>query len=221
LFGQKKYLPEIMDNFRLIGVDPGSTIGVCVIDSGQIVSAFEVSHDDFWIRITNLMLISNLMVAVEDIKPYSLPLNPNVIETCKWIGEAVYRLKTSVGCRVEMVSRFQVKKWCFDTFPDICIPLINTKIEKGVLKGKYIKKDGENRSASFHFVDDRIVTACMTNLWKIEKGKQGRKTPFGLKLHSFQALAVASYQLNALKNETILPQKDTDDILKSFPENVE
>lgn len=183
--------------FRLIGVDPGSAVGVCVIDSGRIISAFEVSKDDFWSKMTSLSLSNNLIFAVEDIKPYSLPLNPNVIETCKWIGEAVYRLKNGCGGEIEMVSRFQVKKWCFDTFPDICLPLIDAKIAKGALKGKYIsKKTGENRPASFHFVDDRIVTKCMTKLWNLEAGKQGKKSPLGLKSHSFQALAVASFLLH-------------------------
>lgn len=186
-----------MEHFRIIGIDPGSTIGVCVIDSYQIQSAFEVTKDIFWSRISSLVLSNRLIVAVEDIKPYSLPLTPQVIETCKWIGEAVYRLKNDAGCNIEMVSRFQVKKWCFDAFPGVCLPLIDAKIAKGVLKGKYINKStGQNRPASYHFVDDKIVTACMTNLWKIEKGKQGRKTPFGLKSHSFQALSVASFLLH-------------------------
>jgi hypothetical protein len=151
----------------------------------------------FWSRISSLVLSNRLIIAVEDIKPYSLPLTPQVIETCKWIGEAVYRLKNGCGGEIEMVSRFRVKKWCFDYFPSVCLPLIDEKIAKGVLKGKYInKKTGENRPASFHFVDDKIVRHCMTKLWKLESGKQGRKSPFGLKSHSFQALAVASYLLH-------------------------
>jgi len=190
-----------MYNFRIIGIDPGATIGVCIIDSGRIVSAFEISSQDLWIRLTNFLLKEHLIVAVEDIKPYSLPLTPQVIDTCKWIGEAVYRLKNSVGCEVEMVSRFQVKKWCFDSFPDVCLPLINEKIDKGVLKGKYIsKKNGDKRPASFHFVDDRIVRKCMTKLWDLPTGKQGRKSAFGLKSHSFQALAVASFLLHSKEN---------------------
>lgn len=186
-----------MSNFRIIGIDPGSTVGVSIIDSWRITSAFEVSSHDFWSKLTVHSLSNNLIVAVEDIRPYSLPLTPQVIETCKWIGEAVYRLKTSLDCKLEMVSRFQVKKWCFDSFPDVCLPLIEAKIAKGVLKGKYInKKTGENRPPSFHFVDDPIVRKCMTKLWDIAPGKQGRKTAFGLKSHSFQALAVASYLLH-------------------------
>jgi hypothetical protein len=110
---------------------------------------------------------------------------------------AIERLENGSGCKIEMVSRFQVKKWCFDSFPDVCLPLIDAKIAKGVLKGKYINKStGENRPASFHFVDDRIVRQSMTKLWKLEAGKQGRKSPFGLKSHSFQALAVASFLLH-------------------------
>lgn len=116
-------------------------------------------------------------------------LTPQVIDTAKIIGVAEYRLKCEAGASVVLMPRSAVKKWCFDSFPDICMPIIQRKIEK---KGQVYAKTGEQRKPSFVYVDDKIVTECMKRLYKIPLPEIGKGYAHGLKTHSFQALAVAS-----------------------------
>lgn len=142
-----------------------------------------------WSNIQYFLLHQELTVVIEDIRPYSLRLTPQVIETCKWIGEAVFRLKSGSNAIVELIVRSEVKKWCFDTFPDVCLPLI----EKKILKKGYINREtGAPRKPSFIFVDDKIVTECMKVNYKIPMPKSGFGYQFGLKEHSWQALAIAA-----------------------------
>ena len=175
---------------RIIGIDPGSTCGIVILDGGQITSAFNIMSDIMLTKVTDFLIHPNCTVVIEDIKPYSLRLTPQVIDTCKFIGELNFRLKTWSGAIVEYVARNQVKKWCFDTFPEVCTPIIQKKIEK---KGFRNKETGEWRKPSFVWVDDKVVTECMKALYSIEKPKSGYGYQFGLKEHSWQALAIASY----------------------------
>lgn len=175
---------------RIIGIDPGETCGMVILDGGQISSVFNIMFDQLTSKLTNYLIHPNCRVVVEDIRPYSLRLTPQVIWTCKFIGELVYRLKNDAGAIVDLVPRNEVKKWCFDTFPDVCLPMIEKKIIK---KGLIRKDTGEPRKPSFVFVDDRVVTECMKNLYSIKMPKPGYGYRFGLKGHSFQALAIAAY----------------------------
>jgi hypothetical protein len=94
------------------------------------------------------------------------------------------------GANLELVTRNHVKRWCFETFPEVCTPFI----EKKILKKGYINKEsGQPRKPSFVFVDDKIVTECMKEKYLIEKPKSGFGYKFGLKEHSWQALAIAAY----------------------------
>lgn len=161
-----------------------------VLDGGQITCSFNISSSDIHGKITNFLVHPNCVVVIEDIRPYSLRLTQQVIDTCKFIGELNFSLKTWSGAIVEYVIRSQVKKWCFDKFPSVCAPII----EKKILKKGYVRKDsGEPRSPSFVFVDDKIVTECMKFMYSINKPKSGKGYQFGLKGHSWQALAIASY----------------------------
>ena len=182
-----------MNNQRIIGVDPGSDgCGMVVLDNGYIIGAFNVKNGHFYSKITNYLLHPNCVVVIEDIRPYSVRLTMQVIDTAKWIGEAVYRLKCEAGANVVLVTRSQVKKWCFDTFPQVCLPIIEGKIDK---KG-YILESGEKRKPSFVFVDDKVVTECMKDLYKIPLPKSGKGYLYGLIKHSWQALAVSSFYIN-------------------------
>jgi hypothetical protein len=139
-----------------------------------------------------------VLVAVEDIRPYSGKLTMQVIGTCKFIGEISHRANTGLKTYLELITRYDVKKWVFDAFPEICLPRLEKKIayRDGWMKSKGRKgltnKDGNLRKPSFIFVDDRIVQAAMASYWKIEKPKPGKTNPTGLKTHSWQALAVAT-----------------------------
>lgn len=179
---------------RIIGIDPGNEeSGMVVINNYSISVAFNLSNVvQLYDKISNYQLCKDLTIVIEDIKPYSLRLTPQVIDTCKFIGELVYRLKIEAGLNVIMVSRYEVKKWCFDTFPEVCLPIIEKKIRK---KGFVNKATGEARKPSFVFVDDKIVTECMKHLYKIPLPKAGKGYDYGLQSHSWQALAVATYFL--------------------------
>lgn len=175
---------------RIIGIDPGKTCGMVILDGGQITSVFNITDIMLSGKVSDFLIHPNCTVVIEDIRPYSLRLTPQVIETCKFIGELNFRLKTWSGAIVEYVTRNHVKKWCFDTFPEVCLPLIQRKIEK---KGFKNKDTGEWRKPSFVFVDDKVVTECMKVLHKIPVPKSGKGYQYGLKEHSWQALAVAAY----------------------------
>lgn len=193
-------------NGRIIGIDPGSeSSGMVVLDNYSIRVAFNLSNDvQLYDKICNYSLNCNLTIVIEDIKPYSLRLTPDVINTCKFIGELVYRLKTACGMNVVLVSRYEVKKWCFDTFPEVCTPIIDKKIEKkmfdacDVITRELIRVDSAGKSkrkSSFIHVDDKVVTECMKHLYKIPLPKTGKGYQHGLQTHSWQALAVATYFL--------------------------
>ena len=71
----------------------------------------------------------------------------------------------------------------FDTFPDVVMPLVEKKVAK-----KYVY-----RKPSFVFVDDKIVTEAMKYHFGIKLPEPGKGYQYGLKEHSWQALAAAAY----------------------------
>lgn len=184
---------------RIIGIDPGKTCGMVVLDEGKITSVFNIMSEQIYEKVANYIIYPYCTVVVEVIRPYSLRLTPQVIDTCEFIGELKFRLKTWAGANVETVARNQVKKWCFDTFPDVAVPIIQKKILK---KGYVNKETGEPRKPSFVWVDDRIVTNCMKVKYKIPDVKPGFGYQHGLKEHSFQALAIGAY-FESLRGETL------------------
>lgn len=188
---------------RIIGVDPGSrSSGMVVLDGSDIIGAFNLDNEvDLFSKISKYSLHSNLMVVIEDIKPYTLRLTPDVIDTCKFIGMLVYRLKIAAGLNVELLSRFEVKKWCFDRFPHVCMPLIEAKINKKLFEAsdivsrevKLLDNRGKPaRKGSFIYCDDKIVIECMKDYYSIPVPEKRGKFKYGLKTHSFQALALVS-----------------------------
>ena len=58
------------------------------------------------------------------------------------------------------------------------------------------------REPSFNYVDDRIVSAAMKELFNIKTPKPGKKTEHGLlrNSHAWQALSVAAWQAHIGKN---------------------
>jgi len=175
---------------RIIGIDPGETCGMVVLDGGNISSVFNITNIMLSSKVSGFLIHPNCTVVIEDIRPYSLRLTPQVIWTCKFLGELNYELRIASGANVQYVTRNHVKKWCFDNFPDVCLP----RIEKKILKKGFVNKEtGEPRKPSFVFVDDKIVTECMKDKYKIPMPKPGFGYQHGLKDHSFQALATAAY----------------------------
>lgn len=199
----------IKSTIVVFSIDPGpEKTGFVVLREGKIAKAAVVVNS----RLFTTMLEEcatgfQSFVLIEDIKPSGVALKQSTIDTCKFIGVLEYRLE-SAQIDPQMIARWEVKEWIFEKFPEIAIPRINKKI---AAKGKWeacdiktrelirITKKGHTwkpRKASFIFVDDRIVIACMKSYWNIATPKPGHSNIFGLKEHSWQALAVASVWLD-------------------------
>lgn len=182
----------------IIGVDPGSGVsGLCLIKNNKISSASIEKNGDVVPKIKELISGDQATIVIEDVYPYSTQLKPQIISTCKFIGELSYRLSVEENLTVGFVPRNSVKKWIFDTFPDICLPRIDAKISyrHGWLESKGRRglrtKSGDLRKASFQFVDDRIVIAAVKQYLGIPTPKPGKPNQYGLSGHSWQALAAA------------------------------
>ena len=187
---------------NVIAIDPGNrTSGVAVLTNLNPLIGFTVDNHSIIDKVQN-HISENSIIVIEDIRPYSLQLSMQVIDTCKFIGELQYRLRNEVSADFTLESRASVKEWIFNRFPDICKPRIADKIER--LHRQRIKtgkrglqnQDGEMRKPSFVYVDDRIVIAAMKAHWGIPTPKVGKTTKYGLNSHSWQALALGSYYLS-------------------------
>jgi hypothetical protein len=182
---------------------------VAVLDNGLITAAFDTLQGDLWDKVTSFLIHPNCTVALEDIRPYSLPLTPQVVDVCKFIGEAGYRLRMVCGKKFQLATRGDVKKWVFDTFPEVCRPKIEAKIDKKlfdaceILTRQQVRVNEAGRPArqpSFNYVDDQIVKVAMREMYAIGRKKKGERAPFGVESHSFQALALASFVNSVNKN---------------------
>jgi hypothetical protein len=134
-----------------------------------------------------------LIVAVEDMRPYNMRITDGVIQTIKFIGQMEWRLKEA-GITYDLIPRWQVKQWVFLQYRTIVEPLIDRKIELAAQRKIKEGKKPRNASASFVYVDDRMVSAAMREFWKIEKVKKVGQEAF-LKDHAWSALAVASLHI--------------------------
>jgi hypothetical protein len=129
-------------------------------------------------------------VLIEDVRPYGVRLSQDLLDTTKWIGVLEYRLE-SLNIAYTLIPRSTVKKWVFDTYPEISIP----RIEKEIICRNHKRKDGEYCKPSAKYINDRMVIAAMKEHWKIETPKPGKTNRFGISKHAWQALAIASMAL--------------------------
>lgn len=181
------------------GIDPGNEVcGVSQLLDGRIGFCFNEPSGSVYRKIVSLSDGQPFHVVIEDVYPYSMRLTPEIIATCKVIGELSYRFSVcKLAKSVNLEPRNSVKKWIFDTVPDVVLPRIEKKMAalhiRKVAKGLrgLIKQDGEMRAASFHFVDDRTVIAALKSIYNIPTPKPGKPNIYGLVDHSWQALAVA------------------------------
>jgi hypothetical protein len=186
----------------VVGIDPGSDIvGMVVLTDMRIEQAFNLEIAAFWGKIEALTRYSELTVVIEDLAPYSLRLTPQVIDTAKFIGEAVFRLKQYSNVKVVLIPRSKVKMWVWENFLDLVRPLIDSKIDKKLFPACKIDDRTEirvddrgkpARKGSFIYVDDKIVKAAMVHLYQIPKPPPGAGYIHGIKDHAWQALACAS-----------------------------
>lgn len=191
---------------RIIGIDPGKTCGMVVLDGGEITAVFNIISFNLYDKITKYLLHPDCYIVMEDIRPYSTPLTPQIIDTAKFIGEACYRLQDALGKPIILKPRSDVKKWVYDTFPEVCGPIVRKKMQKKVFDAcDYATKEpvrvygnGEiwkERKGSFVYVDDKIVTEAMKSHYKIPVPPPGSGYKYGLKDDAWQALAVATCYL--------------------------
>lgn len=173
----------------IIGIDVGNVVsGVVTLLDAQISTVKIMDNKDVFDLVSSYVAkYKNVAIVVEDIKPYAGNLSQQAIDTCKFIGQLTWRLD-EISAKYQMVTRSKVRKWVYDSFPNIALPVVQSIIEKRNQKNN----DGKNRKPSFVYVNDSIVIKCMKEMWKIETPKPGKGYEYGLKSHSWQALALAS-----------------------------
>ena len=188
---------------RIIGIDPGNVIsGMVVLDNGLISGAFNLDNKEaLFSRICSYSVHQNLTIVIEDIKPYSVKMSQQVIDTCKFIGLLVYRLTVEAGMTVKMVSRADVKEWVYKAFTATCEPYIDIKIEKkrydacDLETKQLIRVNGngtlKKRKGSFIYVDDKMVMEAMKVMYHVKEPAAGKGYEYGLKSHNWQALGLS------------------------------
>jgi hypothetical protein len=193
-------------------IDPGNLIcGMAQLNSdGSIGVCFDEETGSVYRRILSLCGDNPFKIAIEDVYPYSMRLTPEIIDTCKVIGELAYRFRKCKQCELlSLVPRNTIKKWIFDTFPEVCIPRIEKKMAllhaRKVREGKrgLMKKDGTMFLPSFQYVDDRIVKESIKTLFNIPTPKPGKPSILGITrdAHAWQALAVAAFFISNNDNK--------------------
>jgi hypothetical protein len=176
-------------NKVVIGIDTGNLVsGVVALIEGQIQLVKTMENKEVFSVISGYMVkYRTVRVIVEDIKPYAGNLSQQAIDTCKFIGQLTWRLD-EIRAEYIMLNRSNVRKWVYDTFFQLVIPLVSKRIEQRNAKNN----DGKNRKPSFVYVNDGIVLKAMKELWKIETPPPGKGYIHGLQTHTWQALALAS-----------------------------
>lgn len=185
-------------NRLLIGIDPGEThSGVAVVDENGIQKGFHISNNLLIEIILEYKSACRwLIVVIEDMRPYRMRINDNVINTIKYIGQIEWRLGAA-GVEYVLFPRWEIKQWVYNNFNEMASEEAKKKIE-WIATGLEKKTEGlrlPRRKPSFVYVDDRIVEKAMKMWWKVGKPKVGQRTPFGLKTHSWQGLAMITFYI--------------------------
>jgi hypothetical protein len=187
------------------GIDPGSAICgvVCLLDR-QIHLAFETTPDRVFEDIIEKSGANSFDIVIEDIRGFAGKMSNNVIDTCKLIGELNYRFRAHPSTRqIHYIPRSTVKKWFFDNYFTLLekqvganMTAINAQKQRLGKKG-LITNAGVMRLPSFNYVNDRAIVAALRQIEGIPAGK---KNIYGLRDHSWQALAVAKAYLEIFGN---------------------
>jgi hypothetical protein len=180
----------------LLSIDAGcNSSGVAIIINGAIEKGMILSNEELFDLIDHYTIFGNgkvdLMVVYEDIRPFTSRFNMDTINTCKVIGRLEYVLKQRLVAN-KAITRNEVKSWVFRNYKEHIVDVIEKRIEATGKKNK----NGENKKPSFHYVNDRLVYKAMRLHWDIDKAKVGRSNKYGLKSHSWSALAVATTYLH-------------------------
>jgi len=192
---------------KIIGIDPGSEkSGVVVLENGAIKETYEAMPNESVVEFLLLSdNLSDMKVIIEDVRAYNMRISGDIIETVKFIGwltgtKTVKGKLSELGIKYELIPRYQVKEWIFLQFRTMAEPEIIKIIarnqarneKKAIEAGEEYKK--RNLAPTFIYVEDRIVANAMRKWWDIKKpSRPGQKSPYGLKTHSWQSLALCSY----------------------------
>ena len=188
---------------RIICIDPGNiSSGVVVLDDTKIIKASNEMNVNLFNMIGNYCVHKRCTVVMEDIRPYNMRITQQLIDTCKFIGEAVFRLREQAGLHTVLIPRYEVKKWVYDSFYDVIQLRLSKKLSKGLFPAcsiatrEAIEVNSQGRKklkGSFIYVDDVMVKDAMRSLYDISIPAPGKGYDFGLQDHSWQSLACARY----------------------------
>ena len=182
-------------NVVILAIDPGSEqSGTVTIKSGCIDCAANMENEALFDLIDRYTLFGNdkvrLMVLYEDIRPFTSRFNMDTINTCKMLGRLEYVLKQRLVA-YKAITRNEVKSWVFNNYKEHLVDVISKRITATGRK----RKDGTDLKPSFHYVNDRLVYKAMCLHWGIERPKPGKSNKYGIRTHSWSALAVATVYL--------------------------
>lgn len=178
----------------VVGIDPGEKqSGVALVAGREIVFGKNVLNGELIELIQSINdQYSEVTIIIEDMLPYNMRITNSIIRTIKAIGQLEMRLN-DLGMKYYLAPRWWIKQWVFNEFNDIAttrilkkIGYIQTRLEK---ENRKIKK----MSPTFAYVDDWIVVRSMKQWWNIPNATVHNKNKYGLKDHSWQALALITF----------------------------
>ncbi len=173
---------------NVVGIDAGCTkSGVAIVSDGQVERGMVVPNE-ILCEMGKDSKYSTYTFVIEDLRAYSVRLSQDLITTAKFIGKIQYILQQE-GFDPVMVERVQIKKMVYDKYPSA-----KGEVEKMIQQRERMTKAGEFRKPSMVYVCDRVVANAMRYFWELPSG-QGKRNKLGLASHSWQALALCSYQL--------------------------
>ena len=71
----------------IFAIDPGTTeSGWCIYKAGHIADSGVVSNDDQLRRLSTISWDPSMVLAIEMVASYGMPVGKEVFETCVWIG---------------------------------------------------------------------------------------------------------------------------------------
>lgn len=195
-----------MNKITWIGIDPGNKMSgvVVVTNENGIREGYNLPNSGiFDFVVAESKLCVELRLILEDIRPYNMRITDEIINTIKFLGELEYRFMAS-GFKFELIPRWQVKYWVFVQYKVMVIPQIDKKIAAAnARKAKNGVEVKNIQTATFVYVDDRMVANAMRDYWKIKNPtKVGQKAMYNLKDHSWQALGLVTYAMNSTSLKT-------------------
>jgi hypothetical protein len=178
----------------VVGIDPGEKqSGVALVAGRDIVFGKNVPNKELMPLIQSIKhQYAEVTIIIEDMLPYNMRITNNIIRSIKAIGQLELRLQDA-GFAYYLAPRWWIKQWVYDEFKDVAMPRILKKME--YTKSRIEKQGGmiKKMSPTFAYVDDWIVVRSMKKWWKIPNANVHNKNKYGLKDHSWQALALITF----------------------------